>query len=95
MKAILLCRQEDNTGLVNKAEKAVEVCGARQRAQIRVEGVETVPSATSIVQLLAASTLGPEIIERFAESLPLVHSKKYWVVSTQLWVKYGLTQFLG
>ncbi len=24
-----------------------------------------------------------------------LHSKKYWVVSTQLWVKYGLTQLLG
>ncbi len=23
------------------------------------------------------------------------HAKKYWVVSTQLWVKYGLTQLLG
>lgn len=59
---------------MNKAEKAVEVCGARQRAQIRVEGVETVPSATSIVQLLAASTLGPEVIEKLAESLPSLHA---------------------
>ncbi len=24
-----------------------------------------------------------------------IHSKKCWVVSTQLWVKYGLTQLLG
>ncbi len=24
-----------------------------------------------------------------------VYSKKYWVVSTQLWVRYGLTQLLG
>jgi len=25
----------------------------------------------------------------------VLHSKKYWVVLTQLWVKYGLTQLLG
>jgi len=25
----------------------------------------------------------------------LLHSKKCWVVLTQLWVKYGLTQPLG
>jgi len=24
-----------------------------------------------------------------------VHSKKCWVVSTQIWVKYGQTQMLG
>jgi len=27
--------------------------------------------------------------------LYLIHSKKYWVVLTQLWVKYGQTQTLG
>jgi len=25
----------------------------------------------------------------------LLHSKKCWVVSTQIWVKYGQTQMLG
>jgi len=25
----------------------------------------------------------------------LVHSKQCWVVSTQIWVKYGQTQMLG
>jgi len=24
-----------------------------------------------------------------------IHSKKCWVVSTQIWVKYGQTQMLG
>jgi len=25
----------------------------------------------------------------------MLHSKKYWVVSTQIWVNYGQTQMLG
>jgi len=25
----------------------------------------------------------------------MLHSKKCWVVSTQIWVKYGQTQMLG
>jgi len=27
--------------------------------------------------------------------MAIIHSKKYWVVSTQIWVNYGLTQMLG
>jgi len=30
-----------------------------------------------------------------SEMLANIHSKKCWVVLTQLWVKYGLTQPLG
>jgi len=29
------------------------------------------------------------------ECLKYVHSKKCWVGSTQIWVKYGQTQMLG
>ncbi|KAI2661093.1 Gag polyprotein [Labeo rohita] len=69
-----LCRQEDkcNTRRIEKdATISVEVCGARQRAQSRVEGVETVPSATPRLQLQAAHTaLGPKDIERLSQSLP-------------------------
>ncbi|XP_051759454.1 uncharacterized protein LOC127517609 [Ctenopharyngodon idella] len=71
-----LCRIEDNinTGLMDKDVNAVEVCGARQKAQSRVKGVGAVPSVTPILQLQAFSTaLGPEDIERLAESLPSVH----------------------
>jgi len=28
-------------------------------------------------------------------AMPLLHSKKCWVVLTQVWVKYGQTQPLG
>jgi len=28
-------------------------------------------------------------------AIQLLHSKKYWVVLTQFWVKYGQTQTLG
>lgn len=35
---------------MEKYVNAVEVCGVRQRSQSRVEGVETVPSATPILQ---------------------------------------------
>ncbi len=58
---------------MNKAVNAVEVCGARPRAQIRVEGVEPVPSETPIVQLHAVNTLGPEVIEILAVGLPSLH----------------------
>jgi len=70
------CRLEDNsnTGLMDKDVNAVKVCGARQKAQSRVKGVDAVPSATPILQLQAVSTsLGPEAIERLAENLPSVH----------------------
>ncbi|KAI2655653.1 Metabotropic glutamate receptor 6 [Labeo rohita] len=69
-----LCRQEDkrNTRRIEKdAAISVEICGARQRAQSRVEGVETVPSATPILQLQAVHTaLGPKDIEGLSQSLP-------------------------
>ncbi|KAI2643862.1 Gag-Pol polyprotein [Labeo rohita] len=69
-----LCRQEDtyNTRRIEKdAAISVEVCGARQSAQSRVEGVETVPSVTPILQLQAVHTaLGPKDIERLSQSLP-------------------------
>ncbi len=42
-------------------------------AQIRVEGVEPVPSATPTALLHTVNTLGPEVIEILAVSLPLVH----------------------
>ncbi|KAI2645135.1 Gag polyprotein [Labeo rohita] len=69
-----LCRQEDKCN-ARRIEKdsaiSVEVCGARQRAQSRVEGVETLPSATPILQLQALHTaLGPKDIERLSQSLP-------------------------
>ncbi len=57
---------------MNKAVNAVEVCGARPRAQIRVEGVETVPSETSTGQLHTVDTLGPEVIEILAVGLSSV-----------------------
>ncbi|KAI2649144.1 hypothetical protein H4Q32_020360 [Labeo rohita] len=73
-----LCRQEDkcNTRRIEKdATISVEGCGARQRAQSRVEGVETVPSATPIFQLQAVHpVLGPEDIERLSQSLPSAHT---------------------
>ncbi|KAI2661136.1 Tyrosine--tRNA ligase [Labeo rohita] len=69
-----LCRQEDkcNSRRIEKDSAiSVEVCGARQRAQSRVEGVETVPSATPRLQLQAVRTaLGPKDIERLSQSLP-------------------------
>ncbi|XP_050964788.1 uncharacterized protein LOC127164772 [Labeo rohita] len=69
-----LCRQEDKckTRRIEKDSAiSVEVCGARQRAQSRVEGVETVPSATPRLQLQAVRTaLGPKDIERLSQSLP-------------------------
>jgi len=34
-------------------------------------------------------------LNSFLSSKTEVHSKKCWVVLTQLWVKYGLTQPLG
>lgn len=71
-----LCRIEDNinTGLMDKDVNAVEVCGARQKAQSRVKGVDALPPVTPILQLQAVSTtLGPDTIERLAESLPSVH----------------------
>ncbi|KAI2647052.1 Gag polyprotein [Labeo rohita] len=69
-----LCRQEDKCN-ARRIEKdsaiSVKVCGARQRAQSRVEGVETLPSATPILQLQALHTaLGPKDIERLSQSLP-------------------------
>lgn len=91
------CGQEDNCniGRMEKDVNAVEVCGARQRAQSRVEGVETVPSATPILQVQVVHTaLGPKAIERLAESLPLVHghfsefrrefSRKMWLYDMSL-----------
>ncbi len=49
---------------MEKDVNAVEVSGERQRAQSRKEGVETVPSATPILQLQAVRTaLGPESID--------------------------------
>ncbi len=44
----------------------------RDRAQIRVEGVEPVPSETSTVQLHTVNTLGPEVIEKLAVGLSSV-----------------------
>ncbi len=59
---------------MEKDVNVVEVCGVRQKAQSRVEGVETVPSATPKLQSQAVRTaLGLEAIERLTESLPLVH----------------------
>jgi len=34
------------------------------------------------------------IIIYYLDSLN-IHSKKYWVVLTQMWVKYGQTEMLG
>lgn len=65
-------RIEDNVnaGLM-KDVNAVEVCGARQKAQSRGKGVDPVPSATPILQSQAMNTaLCPKDIERISQSLP-------------------------
>ncbi|XDV22716.1 hypothetical protein PO909_027562 [Leuciscus waleckii] len=58
-----------NAGLM-KDVNAVEVCGARQKAQNRGKGVDPVPSATPIQAV--KTSLGPKDIERLVESLPSV-----------------------
>lgn len=56
--------------LKDKAVNAVEVCGAREKAQSG--NVKMAVSSVSVVQL--QEELGPETIERLAESLPSAHS---------------------
>ena len=59
--------------MIDKDVNAVEVCGARQKAQSRAKGVDPVLSTTPILQLQAVKlSLGPKDIERIVESLPSV-----------------------
>ncbi len=87
-----LCGQEENCNIerMGKDVNAVEVCGARQGAQSRVEEFETIQSETPILQTqLVCAALGPEAIERLSESLALIHgifsefrrelSRKMWL----------------
>ncbi len=46
---------------MDKAVKGDEMCGARERAHSRLERVDTVPSATPILQLHVNAALRPEV----------------------------------